>query len=184
MLGNAGPARSRKTSCRSRTPLRRFGLRRDTSSRGGRWNDGEIRHPLQNLGPEERERIERFVRGVMTRAPAMPGVSSKLPASATITSAAHAHDFSIQRRSSCAIRPRREPGRLLGIPCATVGLTDRPISCARPPRATSDAARPLPRLKMDSAGATCNGRDAVAYYWCRSFSSGPANGRVTAALGS
>src|SRR5207237_8157918 len=48
----------------------------------------------------------------------------------------------------------------------------------------SDAARPLPRLKMHSAGATCNGRDAVAYYWCRSFSSGPANGRVTAALGS
>ena len=31
------------------------------------------------------------------------------------------------------------------------------------PHASGDAARPLPRLKMNSAGVTCNGRDAVAY---------------------
>jgi len=30
------------------------------------------------------------------------------------------------------------------------------------PHASGDAARPLPRLKMYSAGVTCNGRDAVA----------------------
>jgi hypothetical protein len=30
------------------------------------------------------------------------------------------------------------------------------------PRASGDAARPLPRLTMHSAGAICNGRDAVA----------------------
>jgi len=30
------------------------------------------------------------------------------------------------------------------------------------PRASGDAARPLPRLKMYSAGVNCNGRDAVA----------------------
>jgi hypothetical protein len=30
------------------------------------------------------------------------------------------------------------------------------------PHSSSDAARPLPRLKMNSVGATCNGRDAVA----------------------
>ena len=29
------------------------------------------------------------------------------------------------------------------------------------PHASGDAARPLPRLKMYSAGAICNGRDAV-----------------------
>ena len=30
------------------------------------------------------------------------------------------------------------------------------------PHASGDAARPLPRLKMYSAGVNCNGRDAVA----------------------
>jgi hypothetical protein len=30
------------------------------------------------------------------------------------------------------------------------------------PHTSGDAARPLPQLKMNSAEATCNGRDAVA----------------------
>jgi hypothetical protein len=42
------------------------------------------------------------------------------------------------------------------------GLTDRPISCARPPGAKSDAARQLPRLTIALAEANCNCRDAVA----------------------
>ena len=62
-------------------------------------------------------------------------------------------------------------------------LTTRPISCGghRVPR--SDAARPLPRLTIALAEAICNGRDAVAQKQNRSFSSGPANGRASAALG-
>ena len=48
--------------------------------------------------------------------------------------------------------------------------------------ASGDAARPLPRLKMHSAEATCNGRDAVAYYWRRSFSSGPEYRRLASCI--
>ena len=67
---------------------------------------------------------------------------------------------------------------------ASVCPTDLLISCARPRAPRSDAARPLPRLTMHSEEAICNGRDAVAQEQNRSFSSGPSNGRVTAALGS
>jgi hypothetical protein len=45
---------------------------------------------------------------------------------------------------------------------ASVRPTDGPISCARLPRAMSDAARQLPRLTMALAEAICNCRDAVA----------------------
>jgi len=41
------------------------------------------------------------------------------------------------------------------------------------PHASGEAARPLPRLTKSSAGANCNGRDAVAYNWPRRFSAGP-----------
>jgi hypothetical protein len=39
--------------------------------------------------------------------------------------------------------------------------------------ASGDAARPLPRLTIALAEATCNGRDAVAHNWPRRFSAGP-----------
>ena len=65
-----------------------------------------------------------------------------------------------------------------------VGLTAHPISCARPPRAKSDAARQLPRLTIALAEANCNCRDAVARMPPRRGSAGPANGRASAALGS
>src|SRR5205085_7414542 len=57
----------------------------------------------------------------------------------------------------------------------TVGPPNDPLAKLQAgSHASSDAARPLPQLKMYSAGAFCNGRDAVAKRWCRSFSSGPA----------
>jgi hypothetical protein len=44
-----------------------------------------------------------------------------------------------------------------------IRLTDLLLTCTPAHHARRDAARPLPRLKMKSAEANCNGRDAVAY---------------------
>jgi hypothetical protein len=72
---------------------------------------------------------------------------------------------------------------LLRVP-RSVRPTTHPISCARPPRAKSDAARQLPRLTIALAEAICNCRDAAAQRPARRGSAGPANGRASAALGS
>ena len=93
------------------------------------------------------------------------------------------------RRGTRAWRWRRHAR---GIPGATLVMrgesvvrpTDHPISCARPPHATCDAARQLPRLTIALAEAICNCRDAVARMSKRRFSAGPANGRASTALGS
>src|SRR5207237_1936029 len=61
--------------------------------------------------------------------------------------------------------------------------TTRPISWARPPRATKRRGAAVAAPNNALAEAICNGRDAVAQERNRSFSSGPANGRASAALG-
>jgi hypothetical protein len=44
-----------------------------------------------------------------------------------------------------------------------VGPTDLLLTCTPAHHGKRDAARPLPRLKMKSEEANCNGRDAVAH---------------------
>src|SRR5438876_7119994 len=60
-------------------------------------------------------------------------------------------------------QPARAPENPLlgGCYVFPVRTTDQPISCARPPHAEAAAARPLPRLTIASAEASCNGRDAM-----------------------
>jgi hypothetical protein len=62
-----------------------------------------------------------------------------------------------------------------------VGLTDQSFTCTPAHHSQRDAARPLPRLAVNSAGANCNGHDAVAHADAGASSSGPANGGVTGA---
>jgi hypothetical protein len=63
-----------------------------------------------------------------------------------------------------------------------VGLTALLISCKPPHMPAGDAARPLPRLKMYSAGVTCNGRDAVAHVGAGALAPGQRIGGLPAAL--
>ena len=49
------------------------------------------------------------------------------------------------------------------------------------PPCQRDAARPLPRIKMPSAGAICNGRDAVAHATLGGSAAGPAYGGASGA---
>src|SRR4051812_2911822 len=99
-------------------------------------------------------------------------LANHLPCSLGGDYALHAAAISArkQKRAAMGAIPALLPARstLFGAPNGTVA------KLRAAPHASGDAARPLPRLKMGSAGVSCNGRDAVAHNGPRRFSAGPA----------
>ena len=83
----------------------------------------------------------------------------------------------------CGVFRRRTtpPHRTPNIRC--VGRANGPLTQLQTAsHANGDAARPLPRLKMHSAGANCNGRDAVAHAAAAASAAGESIGGLPAAV--